>query len=439
MFDGDEEGSVGLGGNTTQQQQQQAALLISTIFGLYSMSDNANEQPPPSGKGVNANATNSPSYPMDEEEPVECIICFEDLPPSESGHCKPCNHAFHKTCWWQWENSYHERLQRQRQNGMDDGDEGGPKCCLCNTTCQQFVDHAGEPAVNPDPFVPEETKDGSNGFFGGLFGGGSQNDNGGPGSVAFRFIERIAMSEGAMGESARHILQQINSGMTDMMMGDHDIEVLRQLEQAGGGMGFPFFAGSRVTRSHPSNTSENTGSFNGTSSSTTPSLNEICPGCPIAVQYLVNSPRLNGRRGKVQQRQQSGRYLVKLDAVDGEDERNTLSLKPENILQLTTVKIFGLVSQPQFNGREGIIVSYSRERKRYVVRVAYVPTETREISLQSTNIRIPDGHRVRLEGLERAPQMNGNYGSVANFSEGRYEVRLSSQHSVRVKPENVML
>jgi hypothetical protein len=34
VFDGDEEGSVGLGGNTTQQQQQ-AALIISTIFGLY--------------------------------------------------------------------------------------------------------------------------------------------------------------------------------------------------------------------------------------------------------------------------------------------------------------------------------------------------------------------------------------------------------------------
>jgi hypothetical protein len=102
---------------------------------------------------------------------------------------------------------------------------------------------------------------------------------------------------------------------------------------------------------------------------------------------------------------QTGRYLVNLDS-----NNVTISLKPDNLLQIITVKILGLVSQPQFNGREGTIVSYNKERNRYVVRVAYLPSETRDVSIKASNIRIPDLSKVRLEGLESQPQWNGRYG-----------------------------
>ena len=130
----------------------------------------------------------------------------------------------------------------------------------------------------------------------------------------------------------------------------------------------------------------------------------------------------------------------------------------------------GLRSEPQLNGLEGTIRSYSSERDRYVVRLAYVdpevfrslppdmqlevslhPPETRDISVSCNNIRIPVGTHVRLEGLEQRVQWNGKYGRIVKWvggdensgegggGNGRYEVRLSRQYAVLVKPQNVRL
>ena len=94
-----------------------------------------------------------------------------------------------------------------------------------------------------------------------------------------------------------------------------------------------------------------------------------------------------------------------------------MAIKPENVLQMVRVKVHGLQSQPQLNGSDGQIISYSSERDRDVVRVAYIdqevlrslpphmqrevewdPRETREISGSSNSIRMTVGTPVRVEG-----------------------------------------
>lgn len=172
-------------------------------------------------------------------------------------------------------------------------------------------------------------------------------------------------------------------------------------------------------------------------------FNQIRAGTQIVTHHLVNSPHLNGQRGIVLNYQPgSGRYFIQFqsnlsDFIAG--SASPVAIKPENLLQTIKVKIRGLQSQPDLNGKEGTIFSYSRERNRYLVQVDYLLSPTREISIQPTNIQIPNGTCVRLEGLERASQWNGRYGTVVGWVNGRYEVCLSRQYGVRVKMENVRL
>lgn len=352
----------------------------------------------------------------------ECVICLEELSRTDDGwgRCTPCNHAFHKKCWWNWENAHHERVERTRRQGSVTENDPGPKCCLCNTVVAQFVDGTGEPAHNPAPFVASDDGEDRKGFFDWFFrrrrgengsrrrSPGGQNDERDEDAAtrAREFLERMAQQGGSvMGMDPSVLLDQLRFGGGDWRSNSSDstggagnglgFDFGNLFEQWGPGGAGPFGSGARSGSNNNNDTHE--GAFN-----------EIRPGTTVVVQNLVNFPDLNGKRGKVHQYQQhANRYLVKL-----ESNNVTVSLKGENILQIITVKILGLVSQPQFNGREGTICSYNTERNRYVVRVAYLPSESKEISIKASNIRIPDLSKVRLEGLERQPQWNGRYGET---------------------------
>ena len=175
------------------------------------------------------------------------------------------------------------------------------------------------------------------------------------------------------------------------------------------------------------------------------------PGTEVVTHGLVGSPHLNHKRGVVMQYYpHSGRYLIQLESTIPSFIAGNVApvaIKPENLLQTTKVKIHGLRSQPNLNGKTGVICAYSKERNRYVVKVDFLLAPTREVSLQPSNIRIPNGTLVRLEGLQQASQWNGKYGTIARWVEsdsgtpggGRYEIRLSRQYGVRVKMDNVRL
>jgi len=289
---------------------------------------------------------------------------------------------------------------------------------LCNTVNRQFVDGTdSKPVHNPCPYVASEDNNNTN-------TGGNRFTN------WFRDV----------GNEAGRFM--------DSLHGDTRSSTNRNFSRGG----FPFGGTSSNPFAAPFfRNSNNTGSSYYNNSNGNP-FNLLREGTQIVTQNLVNSPHLNNQQGIVIQYQpQSSRYLVQLQHTNIGSfiggETAPVSVKPKNLLQTVKVKIHGLRSRTNFNGKEGTIRSYSRERNRYVVRVNFLLSDSREISIQTVNMRIPNGTVVRLEGLENASQWNGKYGTIVRFvdevesgsSSGRYEVCLSRQYGVRVKPENVHL
>jgi len=445
----------------------------------------------------NANATeDDDDDDGDDSYEEECVICLEALSDHPWGRCTPCNHAFHKKCWWEWENAHNERVAQRPPTANRRDPDRGPKCCLCNTVNEQFVDGTGdEPAHNPSPYVASEDPGGTE--TGGRFSNWIREMS----EEASGFIEFLAndlRESGAFpfnvgppirGRSNRNnnTAGRSSSGRASSSTTGSSANNRRRSSR-----GFNPFFGRNVGTSSSTNSGGANASPN--SSATSPPFlgippifgnqssarfrrsstgtgarrnnaggtnvninpfNQMRPGTRVITQHLVNSPNLNGRRGSVVQYQpQSGRYLVQLESdiasiISGEHRTSPVAIKPANLLQTgVKVKIHGLQSQPRLNGKEGTVSAYSHERNRYVVEVgASLFSSPREISIKPINIRIPNGMCVRLEGLQRTPQWNGKYGTIAGWVEdesgesgsARYEVRLSRQYAVRVKMENVRL
>ena len=302
---------------------------------------------------------------------------------------KDCDHAFHKRCWFEWENTQcalsHERNLSSQE---------GVKCCLCNQIARQFVcGQSGKPETNPnrtEPFTPA-TDTSSN----------MSNERHGFGD----WLRDRAEQAGDFFENLGANAQQHNGFV-------------------------PPFLRDNPLRSPRFGNAPSTG------------FNTLNAGTAV-MTHCLNSAQMNGKRGVIVQYQPSGRYLVRLEQNPSlfSAASSPVSIKPENLLQTAIVKIFGLTSEPRLNGKEGEVIGYSSARNRYIVQVSSFFSAQRNLSVKPDNIRIPNGTCVRLQGLSRAVQWNGKYGRLTRWdsSVGRYDVKLSRQYSVRVKPENVML
>jgi hypothetical protein len=425
-----------------------------------------------------ATATKSPQGEEDDDEEAEqvqqqqqqqheeeCVICFETLSTMGWGRCTPCGHAFHKQCWWEWENVYNQRVDiRNRREGINNtsrgrgggggGDNDKCKCCLCNTINIQFIDGDGNPARNPAPYIAID--DGPSHPSNSTMGGGGNSGDGGN-----RFTQFIrGMNEGA-------------NGFISFMRNESNWNSSTPGGTGGGGRG------SRGGGSFRRMTSFLNNQHAGSSSSGGSGLrqqqqqqqqqqydlnpyNTLRPGTQVILQNLARSSHLNKKRGTILQYQaHTLRYLIQLetDMSTSFIPSPPVSIKAENLLQPVKVQIVNLRSQPHFNGKVGTVTAYVRPINRYVIKIetySLLSTSSREVSVQPCNIRIPNGTIVRLEGLEHASQWNGKYGTIARFVEsglprggggggqgttesGRYQVNLSRQYSVLVKVENVCL
>ncbi|KAL3822482.1 hypothetical protein ACHAXA_002500 [Cyclostephanos tholiformis] len=367
----------------------------------------------------------------------ECVICFEKLSIQEWGRCTPCGHVFHKKCWWTWEDAHNKRVDEEsRRRGQRTRSGDGCKCCLCNQVNKKFVDGDGHPAHNPTPYIAID----------------DPSDTGG---------NRFAHFFRNIGEEASGFINSLHNEFRDHFSNRNS----GSLEQMGGAgpnrmttSFVPPFFGSR-TPSYGTDSSRTAPLFEApffrnprsqqhTSFSNSNPFNLLRPGTRVVTQNLVQSPHLNCRGGTVLKYQpQSARYLVQLESDVSSFIAGSMApvaIRPENLLQTAKIQIRGLRTEPTLNGKEATICSYSRVTNRYVVKVNHF-LSTREISIQASNIRVPNGTLVRLEGLQQASQWNGKYGTVTNFVEdtndsegsGRYEVRLSRQYGVRVKIDNV--
>jgi hypothetical protein len=441
-----------------------------------SINDDATTTAPTKGMDT-ATATKSPQGEEEDDEEAEqvqqqqeqqqeheeeCVICFETLSTMEWGRCTPCGHAFHKQCWWEWENVYNQRVDiRNRREGINNnnsrgrggGDNDKCKCCLCNTINVQFIDGDGNPARNPAPYIAIDVDPShpSN--------GGSSGDGGG----GNRFTQFIR----GMNESA--------NGFISFMRNESNWNSSTPAGTVGGGGGR---GGGSFRRMNSFLNNQHAGSSSGGGGRRQQQqqqqqqqydinpYNTLRPGTQVILQNLAQSSHLNKKRGTILQYQaHTLRYLVQL-----ESDMSTsfipippVSIRAENLLQPIKVQIVNLRSQPHFNGKVGTITAYVRPINRYVIKIetySLLSTSSREVSVQPCNIRIPNGTLVRLEGLEHASQWNGKYGTIARFVEsglprggggggggggqgttesGRYQVNLSRQYSVLVKVENVRL
>jgi len=148
---------------------------------------------------------------------------------------------------------------------------------------------------------------------------------------------------------------------------------------------------------------------------------------------LISAGNHNGDRGVIiQYSSATQRYLVELGET-GE----TLSVKPENILQQIHVKIHGIISQPNLNGCTGL-VWYTENKYRYSI---YIASLEKFASIKPENVMLEKGTVARVWGLEHRQELNGKWGTIKNWIEesNKYDIQLSENQMIRVKAEHVMI
>lgn len=223
-------------------------------------------------------------------------------------------------------------------------------------------------------------------------------------------------------------------GMFGMNMGGGGGPSMR-FSSSGGGGGDPFasFLGSSMGGGGRQ-------SFGGGSSirrqaaPTRREYNVIPRGTIVSLKDLVNKSQYNGDRGVIRQYvSQSNRYVVEL-----EDSDETLSVKPENMLQHVHVTIHDIQSQPELNGQTGTIITWCPTKGRYNI---YVSSLKKVVSLKPGNVVLESGVVARVSGLESRPELNGQWGTITGWirDSNKYDVQLSSSQIIRVKVENMLL
>lgn len=162
----------------------------------------------------------------------------------------------------------------------------------------------------------------------------------------------------------------------------------------------------------------------------------ISAGTIVSLKDLSSKPEYNGDRGVVRKyNAQKKRYLVELeDSESGE----TLSVKPENLLQHVHVQLHDIQSQPELNGKTGTVITWCQTKERYNI---YVASMKKVFGLKPGNVVLSNGIVARVHGLENRPELNGKWGTIKGWVEesNKYDVQISSNQIIRVKMENIIL
>lgn len=160
----------------------------------------------------------------------------------------------------------------------------------------------------------------------------------------------------------------------------------------------------------------------------------IPQGTIVSLKELVSKSNLNGDRGVIKQYiSQSKRYVVEL-----EDSDETLSVKPENLLQHVHVKIHDIQSQPELNGETGTVITWCPDKGRYSI---YVASLKKFVSLKPGNVVLDSGTVAKVTGVESKPELNGKWGTIRNWvrESNKYDVQLSASQIIRLKVEHMIL
>lgn len=158
----------------------------------------------------------------------------------------------------------------------------------------------------------------------------------------------------------------------------------------------------------------------------------IPSGTVISLKELRAAPERNGDRGVIKQYVPSkGRYVVAL-----EDSDETMSVKPQNLLQHVHVRLHDIVSQQELNGKTGTVIAWNPSSQRYNI---YVTVMKKVVSLKPSNVVLDNGTVAQLVGLNSKPELNGKWGTIKNWirESNKYDVQLSRDKIIRVKVETM--
>ena len=152
----------------------------------------------------------------------------------------------------------------------------------------------------------------------------------------------------------------------------------------------------------------------------------------VSLKELVNASHLNGDRGTIKQYIPStGRYVVQL-----EDSEETLSVKPNNLLQHVHMKAYGIESRPEMNGKTGTVIAWNPQTERYNI---YLMALKEVVSLKPANVVLNNGTVGQVTGLSSKPEWNGKWGTVKAWirESNKYDLQMSASQIIRIKVENL--
>ena len=158
------------------------------------------------------------------------------------------------------------------------------------------------------------------------------------------------------------------------------------------------------------------------------------PGSAVRVRGLVSRPEHNGRSGTVEG-SQHGRYVIRFD--DG----SQLALQRQNLLQLLQVEISGVQRRPELNGQQAQLIDYDAAKERYVVRLR----SGEQLSLGRGNVLLPSETPVTVSGLSSRADLNGCHAQVLEWDAvgQRYTVAVDGPQPqptvVKLRPVNCVV
>jgi len=155
-------------------------------------------------------------------------------------------------------------------------------------------------------------------------------------------------------------------------------------------------------------------------------------GTLVTLKGLLSAAHLNGDRGTIQQYiRSSGRYVVEL-----EDSEETLSVKASNLLQHVQMRVHGIGSRPELNGKTGTVIAWNPTSERYSI---YVMTVEQTMSLKPGSVVFVTGTVGQIAGLESKPELNGKWGTIIDWIQdtNKYDLQLSASKIIRIKVENL--